>query len=91
MLFDAQMNQAAAKRVQMENDLRVAISGHQLHLHYQPRIDSRDGSIVGAEALVRWSHPAAGDIGPGDFIGLAEECGLIGGIGAFVIDSMLRR
>ncbi|NDK39045.1 EAL domain-containing protein [Pseudoxanthomonas gei] len=91
MPFDAEMNQAAEKRVQLEHDLRLAMELDQLHLHYQPRIDSRDGSIVGAEALLRWTHPVAGNIGPGEFIGLAEECGLIGAIGALVLDRACRQ
>lgn len=85
VFFSAEMGEHAVKRVHMENDLRLAVSAGQLHLDYQPRIDSRNGEIVGAEALLRWSHPVLGGVRPDEFIGLAEECGLIVEIGDFVI------
>ena len=89
--FNVEMNQSAIRRVHMENDLREALRSGQLHLHYQPRIDSRYGSIVGAEALVRWEHPTLGRILPTEFIGLAEECGLIVELGRFVIQEACRQ
>lgn len=85
VFFSAEMGEHAVRRVHMENDLRLAVAAGQLHLHYQPRIDSRDGRIIGAEALLRWSHPVLGRIMPDEFIGLAEECGLIVEIGDFAI------
>ena len=91
LAFDSEMNQSAVKRVQMENDLRLALRTEQLFVQYQPRIDSRDGSIVGAEALVRWEHPTLGRVMPDEFISLAEECGLIGDIGVYVINESCRQ
>ncbi|RYZ74720.1 MAG: EAL domain-containing protein [Lysobacteraceae bacterium] len=85
LAFEAEMNQSAIRRVQMEADLRVALREDQLAVEYQPRIDSRSGAIVGAEVLVRWQHPALGRVMPDDFISLAEECGLIADVGRFVI------
>jgi diguanylate cyclase len=85
------MNAAALTRVQLENDLRAAIRDGQLQLHYQPRIDSRNGRIVGAEALVRWAHPSKGNIPPTVFVTLAEECGLIEELGKFVLDEACRQ
>ena len=91
VFFSAEMGEHAVRRVHMENDLRIAVAAGQLHLHYQPRIDSRDGKIVGAEALLRWSHPVLGRIMPDEFIGLAEECGLIVEIGDFAIREACRQ
>lgn len=84
--FEEEMNAAALTRVQLENDLRQAIKLRRLTLEYQPRIDSRNGRIVGAEALARWTHPTKGNIPPAAFVALAEECGLIEELGGFVID-----
>lgn len=89
--FEEEMNAAALNRVQLENDLRLAIRDGQLHLHYQPRVDSRTGRIVGAEALARWRHPVRGDIPPSAFITLAEECGLIDKLGSFVMHEACRQ
>jgi diguanylate cyclase (GGDEF)-like protein len=83
--FAPEMNESAVMRVHMENDLREALQAGQLTIHYQPRVDSRDRSIVGAEALVRWEHPIRGRIMPDEFISLAEECGLINEVGQYVI------
>ncbi|MBC7990081.1 MAG: EAL domain-containing protein [Luteimonas sp.] len=89
--FEEEMNAAALTRVQLENDLRAAIRGGQLQLHYQPRVDSRNGRIVGAEALARWTHPSKGNIPPAVFVTLAEECGLIEELGKFVLDEACRQ
>ena len=89
--FDASMDRAAQERLQMENDLRTAIHERRIALHYQPRVDCRDGRVVGLEALARWVHPDGGMIAPGAFIGLAEECGLIDELGALVIDEACRQ
>ena len=91
VFFSAEMGEHAVRRVHMENDLRAAVPAGQLNLHYQPRIDSRDGTIVGAEALLRWSHPVLGRVMPDEFIGLAEERGLIVEIGDFVIREACRQ
>src|SRR5690606_20970552 len=70
---------------QLEQDLRQAIAAGAIEVHYQPRIDSRDGRIVGAEALARWTHPQAGPIPPPTFIALAEDTGLIDALGELVL------
>ncbi len=75
--FDEQMNRLATTRLQKEVDLRRAIAVDELCLHFQPKVDSATGQIVGAEALVRWLHPEHCLVLPGDFIPLAEETGLI--------------
>jgi len=78
--FDEALNARARERLQLEGELRQALQDDQLHLHYQPKIDVRDGSLVGAEALVRWQHPTRGLLGPSEFIDLAEDSGLIGAL-----------
>lgn len=85
MFFDAALNARARERVVLENELRQAIQAGQLCLHYQPKVDARSGSIVGAEALVRWQHPQRGLVLPGRFIALAEESGLIGALTDWVL------
>ena len=73
------------ERALMEHELRLAIARHQLTVHYQPRIDLRDGRLLGAEALLRWQHPVLGNVSPATFIPLAEEVGLIDEIGPWVL------
>jgi diguanylate cyclase (GGDEF)-like protein/PAS domain S-box-containing protein len=75
--FDQAMSRTASLRVSLEHELRRAIGGGELRLHFQPKIDALRGTMVGAEALVRWHHPERGLVPPGDFIPLAEETGLI--------------
>ena len=82
------LQDAAHARLQIEDGLRQAVTREQLHLHYQPQFD-RDGRIIGAEALLRWKHPELGDVAPGLFIPVAEETGLIHGIGNWVLDHAL--
>ncbi|HQR52424.1 MAG TPA: EAL domain-containing protein [Burkholderiales bacterium] len=83
--FAQEMDEAAAERLALELALREAIDHGQLELVYQPQVRLRDGKLVGAEALVRWRHPTAGLLGPARFIGLAEDSGLIIGLGNWVL------
>ena len=84
--FDPRMLVAIEARADMERDLRDALTHNQLVLHYQLQVDSH-GHAVGAEALVRWMHPVRGMVSPGEFIGLAEDTGLIMPLGDFVLRS----
>jgi diguanylate cyclase (GGDEF)-like protein/PAS domain S-box-containing protein len=77
VVFTPEMDQDSVLRLDLEADLRRAIQGDQLELHYQPVIDIRTGAQRGLEALVRWNHPVHGLISPASFIPLAEETGLI--------------
>ena len=79
----------AANRIQLVEELRTAIEARQLELHYQPQVDLSTGEITAVEALLRWIHPRLGFIPPLEFIALAEEAGLMGGLTAFVLDEAL--
>ena len=72
-------------RQSIKEDLGRAVDQHELTLHYQPKIDLKSGSIVGAEALCRWMHPSRGAIPPAQFLPIAEESGLIIPIGAWAL------
>ncbi|HVT51962.1 MAG TPA: EAL domain-containing protein [Dongiaceae bacterium] len=83
--FEAEMDVRLQERRMLERDLRQALASEHLRVHYQPLADCGGGSIVGFEALVRWNHPERGFISPVQFIPLAEECGLIMPLGAWVL------
>lgn len=83
--FDDELHRRAEKRVQIESDLRAALREAQLFVEYQPQVRLTDGYVVGVEALVRWRHPEQGIVPPGDFIPVAEDCGLIVKIGQEVL------
>jgi diguanylate cyclase (GGDEF)-like protein/PAS domain S-box-containing protein len=83
--FTPAMNFRAAERQSIEESLRHALERKEFALHYQPIIDLKTGAITRAEALLRWTHPARGPISPAQFIPVAENCGLIMPIGAWVL------
>ncbi len=73
------------RRLELESDIRSAISDDQFHLHFQPKVSISDDRIIGAEALIRWRHPKHGQLSPMEFIPAAERCGLIVPLGDWVI------
>ena len=83
--FSPAMNAAAVKRLEIESDLREALAREQFHLAFQPKVSIHDDRLIGAEVLVRWSHPEKGNIPPVGFISIAEETGLIIPLGDWVM------
>jgi diguanylate cyclase (GGDEF)-like protein len=92
-LFDSRMKQQADQRLELEMELRQALTNDpaQLTLAFQPIFSLDEGHIQGVEALVRWTHPTLGAISPAQFIPVAEEAGLIGAVGAFVLEEAGRQ
>jgi len=85
------MHAGTEERVQLESDLYSAVTEKQFELYYQPKVDTQSGDVRSAEALIRWVHPVRGVVSPAEFIPLAEECGLIGAIGGWVIREACRQ
>jgi diguanylate cyclase (GGDEF)-like protein/PAS domain S-box-containing protein len=83
--FTPALNEQAVERQFIEEGLRRAMERQEFVLYYQPKINLRTGAITGAEALIRWMHPARGMVPPAQFISIAEECGLILPIGNWVL------
>ena len=83
--YDPDLHSEAEERRQLEQDLRDAISGGGLELHYQPVVETNTEKISGFEALLRWNHPRLGDLSPTKFIPIAEEAGLIAPIGEWAL------
>jgi diguanylate cyclase (GGDEF)-like protein len=89
-IFSDELRARIEKRLELERALRRAIEREELCLYYQPEVDLRSGAIIGVEALLRWQRPGALMM-PGDFIGLAEDTGLIVPIGTWVLHEALRQ
>ncbi|MBL6946764.1 MAG: EAL domain-containing protein, partial [Rhodospirillales bacterium] len=85
--FTPELNKKAHDRLFMENQIRQALEKGEFSLHYQPIIDLRSGQIIAAEALLRWTNEELGSVGPDTFVPLAEEIGLIGSIGEWVLQA----
>ncbi len=89
-IFNQTMRADAVTRVEQVSDLRRAVEEGELVVHYQPELRLGDESMAGVEALVRWQHPALGLLGPDQFIGLAEDTGLVVALGAEVLRTACR-
>ena len=89
-MFQRGMDESLQRRMLLEAELRSALDAGKLEVHFQPQMEIGSLRIVGFEALARWQHPGLGWVPPTDFIALAEECGLINRLGAFVLRQACR-
>ena len=88
--YSAELSESANQRLETEVDLRHALRNDEFELYYQPKVTLHDGRVRGAEALLRWKHPARGMVPPDRFIPVAEDCGLIMELGAWVLREACR-
>lgn len=87
--YQSDMNEVVHERRRVEDQLRTALENHELAVHYQPKVDTVTGELVGAEALLRWTNPLLGEVPPLRFIPIAEDSGLIIPIGSWVIETVI--
>jgi diguanylate cyclase (GGDEF)-like protein/PAS domain S-box-containing protein len=90
-VYHPSLHAGLVERLQLEADLRRALDRGELRLFYQPCVDLADGATVGYEALVRWLHPERGLVPPGEFIAVAEQIGVIGPLGRWVLEQACRQ
>jgi diguanylate cyclase (GGDEF)-like protein len=89
--FKAEMNQKMVERQTLEASLRCALERNEFLLHYQPKVNLGSGEITSVEALIRWQHPERGLVPPGQFVPIAEDCGLILKMGRWVLREACRQ
>lgn len=89
--YEDSMFKSISKRITFERELHNAIDKEQFILHYQPQVDTITKKVIGLEALIRWNHPTQGIISPFQFIDIAEETGLIGPIGIWVLETACKQ
>lgn len=90
-LYEPRMHTAALERLELEAQLRRAVSSEEFRIEYQPTVQLSTGTIVGVEALLRWEHPDRGLLHPADFASLAEEMGLMRPLGRWVLHQACRQ
>jgi diguanylate cyclase (GGDEF)-like protein len=88
--FSSELQSEQEDRVRLEADMRQALETRQFYLAFQPLVSAKNQKLVGFEALVRWNHPRRGFVPPNVFIPVAEECGLMGPLGEFIIEEACR-
>lgn len=88
--FSSAADKAYHDRLRITSELSVALAEEQFELHFQPKVNIKDGSLVSAEALIRWRHPVRGLVPPGEFIPIAEQGFLIGPLGDWVLREAVR-
>ncbi len=91
VMFDESMHDRVVRALALETDLRRALKNDELFVVYQPVVDLATRAMSGVEALVRWRHPTRGLVSPVEFIGVAEECGLIDAVGDLVLREACRQ
>jgi len=83
--YDKKMTQLVSQRIQLDTDIKNALQNEEFVAYFQPKIDARDGHVIGLETLIRWIHPTRGMISPNEFIPFCEETGLIADIDKYML------
>jgi diguanylate cyclase (GGDEF)-like protein/PAS domain S-box-containing protein len=91
VLYESRMGTLAVRRLELENDLRLALQREEFRLYFQPIVDLKTGTIIGSEALLRWAHPRRGLLAPAEFLPVAEETGLIAPLGRWALERACRQ